>query len=369
MTASWVEAADAFAAMETAFERGWTDGLPVVPPTPELVAAFLDAAGCEGDEVLARIPTRENLVITAEKVAINAVMAGARPDYMPVIVAGVECLGDPRNNVHTHTATASGAAFITIVNGPVRSRIGLNCGRGAFGPGWRANATIGRTLRLVTRNVGRSVHGEFDQAVWSQPARFTFCVGEDEEESSWPTIAQDNGLSADVDAVTVYPFMTYRQAPDPADDDPERHLRAIACAARQPGPELGGPVDSGAPVLPGLTDREFHDVINGDFAPGRSHLVVMATRMQDLFGHRDKWAVREQLFHYMTEPHPHLRQLAIAGPELVWVASVGVEPRRAVAAGGTAGGGTPSGRYRVGAWVFTPHPPTNAVTRQVRGTP
>ena len=150
------------------YERGWTDGLPVVPPTPERVEEFLGAADLEPDVVLGAVPTRE-VVVTAEHAAINAVMAGCRADYMPVVAAAVRAHLHEKGNCHSTTGTLSGAAQAVIVNGPARTRLDINCTAGCFGPGWRANATIGRALRLVIRNVCRSIPNFLDRASFSTP--------------------------------------------------------------------------------------------------------------------------------------------------------------------------------------------------------
>jgi hypothetical protein len=231
LTSKRIEAGDAFEAMEAFFERGWTDGLPVVPPTPARVAALLDATGLAPDAVIGTVPTRENMVITAEKLAINAVMAGTLPEYMPLIATAMRAMTDEKHNFHSHTATLSGAVQVSIVNGPQRRRLKINSQDGVFGPGWRANATIGRALRLTIRNVARSVHGEFDRSAFSHPGRYSMCFGENEEDSPWPTLAEDAGLPRGTDAVTVYASMW--QAPIACDSrDPQELLRRIGHGAR-----------------------------------------------------------------------------------------------------------------------------------------
>lgn len=189
-------------------ERGWTDGLPVVPPTPEKVEAFLAAAGLEGSEVLGAVPTRE-VTVTAEHAAINAVLAGCRPDYMPVVVAAVRAHLHEKGNCHSTTGTLSGAAQAVIVNGPIRKQIDIACESGCFGPGFRANATIGRALRLVIRNVCRAIPGVLDRASFSTPLRYSFCFGEDEENSGWEPLHVERGFSPDQSAVTVHSLMKF----------------------------------------------------------------------------------------------------------------------------------------------------------------
>ncbi|MSX96402.1 MAG: hypothetical protein F2739_07655, partial [Actinobacteria bacterium] len=171
-------------ALEGQFELGVTDGLPVVPPTPERVAAMLAAGGIAGETILGEVPTRD-VVVTAEKVAINAVMAGCLPEYFPVVLAAVRAFLQPLANAHSTTATLAGAAHAVIVNGPIRHDIGVHGGQACFGPGFRPNATIGRALRLVIRNVCRTVPGVLDRASFSWPLRYSFCFAEDEEATAW----------------------------------------------------------------------------------------------------------------------------------------------------------------------------------------
>ena len=188
--------------LEDYFERGWTDGMPIVPPTPEKVERFLAAAGLAPDEVLGEVPTRE-VVVTAEHTAINAVMAGCKPEYMPVVVAAVRAHLAEKGNCHSTTGTLSGAAQAVIVNGPVRRELGIECGSACFGPGFRANATIGRALRLVVRNVCRAIPGVLDRASFSTTMRYSFCFGENEEASNWEPLHVERGFSPLDSAVTV----------------------------------------------------------------------------------------------------------------------------------------------------------------------
>lgn len=193
--------------LEDYFERGWTDGLPIVAPTPERVEAFLAAAGLEPSDVLGEVPTRE-VVVTAEHAATNAVMAGCRPEYMPTVVAALRAHLHEMGNCHSTTGTLSGAAQAVIINGPVRKLLGVECGAGCFGPGFRANATIGRALRLVIRNVCRAIPGVLDRASFSTPARYQFCFGEDEEGSAWQPMHVERGFEATDSTVTVASVMS-----------------------------------------------------------------------------------------------------------------------------------------------------------------
>lgn len=205
---------DEGALLEDYFARGWTDGLPVVAPTPERVETFLAAAGLEGDEVLGAVPTRE-VVVTAENVAINAVMAGCLPEYMPVVVAAVRAHLHEKGNCHSTTGTLSGAAQAVIVNGPVAERLGVQSGPACLGPGFRANATIGRALRLVIRNVCRAVPGFLDRASFSSPLRYSFCFAEDEAGvPEWTPLHVQRGFRPEESAVTVASVMRFEGSTD-----------------------------------------------------------------------------------------------------------------------------------------------------------
>ena len=311
LTADRVESADPFEAMETYFERGWTDGLPVVPPTPARVADMLDAAGIAPHEVLARVETRENVEVTAEKLAINAVMAGAKPEYMPVIVAAMRALGDPKHNLHAHTATLMGAQQVAIVNGPVRQRLSINSTDGAFGPGFRANATIGRALRLTIRNVLRSAPGEFDRAAFSHPGRFSWCFGEDEEESPWPTVSEDQGFARGQDTVTMY--ATGWQSVVTGDGrDAKRLVENIGWGSRQ------------ANHYSWRLMNDLEQTNNSSFREGRKFLFVTGREHVSILrgAGMTKRDAQEEIYRCLPAEHPTLPKVAVAKPENVLIACV-----------------------------------------------
>jgi len=225
---------DTLELIEDYHRRGWTDGLPIVPPTPDAVERFLDAAGLDAAEVLGSVPTRE-VVVTAEHAAINAVMAGCRPEYMPVVVAAVRAHLHEKANCHSTTGTLSGASQLIVINGPIRNDLDVGCTAGCFGPGWRANATIGRALRLVIRNVCRAIPGFLDRATFSTPARYSFCFGEDEEGSPWVPLHVERGLPAGSSAVTVHSVMVMLPSPDMVSRTPEGVLDSLARTMRRQG--------------------------------------------------------------------------------------------------------------------------------------
>jgi hypothetical protein len=193
---------DALEAIELSFEKEWSDGLPVVPPTEERIWAMLEAAGLAPDQEITFITNRQ-AAVTAEKVAINAVMAGCKPEYMPVVVAAVEGIGDPKWGYHGPATSTAGAAPLIIVNGPVARKLQINSGDNLFGPGWRANATIGRAVRLVMRNVIGTLPGKLDRATLGHPGKYTYVIAEDEEDSPWPPLHVERGFRPEQSAVTV----------------------------------------------------------------------------------------------------------------------------------------------------------------------
>ncbi|MGZ6228096.1 MAG: TlpA family protein disulfide reductase [Candidatus Binataceae bacterium] len=188
---------------EFMFERGLTDGLPVVPPTPERVMRMLTGTRRDPQEVIATVPP--NLApLTIEKVAANAVMAGCRPEYLPVVIAVLEGVCTDEFNIHGVMATTAGATPIVVVNGPIRHRLGMNMKVGALGSGNRANATIGRAVKLALRNVGGARPGEIERTALGGPGKYTACYPEWEERSPWEPLHVERGFRAEDSVVTVF---------------------------------------------------------------------------------------------------------------------------------------------------------------------
>ncbi|MBI3624841.1 MAG: hypothetical protein HY215_01630 [Candidatus Rokubacteria bacterium] len=209
--------------IESWFDRGVTDGLPVVPPTQERVERMLRGSRREREELVGEIPPNYGRG-TVEKIAVNAVMAGCRPDYLPVLLAAVEAACDPAFNLHGLQATTHFAAPLIVVNGPIRSRIGLNAGFGVFGPRARANATIGRALRLILINLGGARAGEISMSTFGHPGRYTYCIAEHEEASPWEPLHVERGLLPDDSAVTLFAG----EAPHGISDHASRTAKSLA---------------------------------------------------------------------------------------------------------------------------------------------
>jgi hypothetical protein len=225
------ELADAFEVNEFYQQRGWTDGLPIVPPTEERVLACLEAAGLAPGDVVGveRVRPRP---ITAEKVAVNAVMAGCLPAYMPVVVAILRAMCQEPFNLHGSSASTGGSAPFIVVNGPVRRAIGMNATHNVLANGNRANATIGRAVRLVLINVLGCAPGQLDRSTLGHPGKFTFCIAEDEEDSPWTPLAQERGVPAGASAVTVLAGEAPRQVMNEWTRAPEEILDTFAAEMR-----------------------------------------------------------------------------------------------------------------------------------------
>ena len=198
-----VDVPDSYDAVQDFYwEQGWTDGLPVVPATDSLVRRMLSGYGEDPSLSLGVIQPR-NARVTLEKVAINAVMAGCIPKYFPVVVAAVKAVLQEEFNVAGVSSTTGGAAPVIIVNGPLAVQLGINGDSGCFGPGYRANASIGRALRLVIRNLGGLIPGEMDKATLATPGRYSFCFAENEERSPWEPRHVELGFDPAASIVTV----------------------------------------------------------------------------------------------------------------------------------------------------------------------
>ncbi|WP_395710565.1 hypothetical protein [Reyranella sp.] len=187
---------------ELYLRRGWSDGLPLVPPTVARVKRALAFTDRPPTDSLGEVEPLKGLA-TVEKVAANAVMAGCRPEYLPVVLAAVDCLLDPAFNMRGVQTTDENVTPLLIVNGPVARTLDVNGSFGALGPGWQANATIGRALRLVMHNLGGGWPGAVAFAGLGQPGRYTLCLAENEALSPWAPLHVEAGLAADASAVTV----------------------------------------------------------------------------------------------------------------------------------------------------------------------
>jgi hypothetical protein len=212
-------------------ESGWTDGLPIVPPTVQKVRSELRYLGLDPRDPLGDIPSQD-VTVLAEHVVVNAVMAGCRREHLPVVIAAVRAFLEPEANAHGTTGSLASPAHMVLVNGPARKTLDINCTAGCFGPGRRSNAVIGRALRLVIRNCCNAIPGFADRAAFSQPARYSFCFGEDEESGVWTPLHEERGFHRDDNVVTVASFTEMYALRDVASQSPEDLLKRLASVAR-----------------------------------------------------------------------------------------------------------------------------------------
>jgi len=212
---------------EAMFARGWSDGLPLVPPTEERVLCMLDGTARDPQEVLGLVPP-DLAPATVEKIGVNAVMAGCKPEYLSVVLAAVEAVLEEEFAMHGVLATTMFVGPVVVVNGPVRRRIGMNSKGNALGQGNRANAAIGRALQLVIRNIGGGRPQEVDRATLGNPGKYTYCFAEDEEGSSWEPLAVERGVQPGRSAVTVFAGFGLQGIVDQKSRDPESLSRSFA---------------------------------------------------------------------------------------------------------------------------------------------
>ncbi len=231
LTSEVFEVTDAVEANELYQRNGWTDGLPIVPPTEDAVTRFLATAKLTAADVIGVEPVRRR-TISAEKVAIAAVMAGCLPEYMPVVVAVIKAMCQPEYALHGSTASTGGSATFIVVNGPIRSELGMNATHNVLANASRANATIGRAVRLMLINVLGGIPGQLDRSTLGHPGKFTFCVAEDEEDSPWLPLSVERGVLAGVSAVTALQVESPHQIMNEWTHDPKEILDTYAAAMR-----------------------------------------------------------------------------------------------------------------------------------------
>src|SRR6266540_5577244 len=270
------EAIDPIAAIEFCYQQGWTDGLPVIPPTEERVTAFLAHVKRGRDEVLGMVPERRRRV-TVEQVVANAVMAGCLPEYAPVVVAAVQAMLQPPFNLVGPSASLGGSAILVIVNGPVVDALQINGRNNLFGPGNRANATLGRAIRLVLMNTCGAIPGLFDRTTLGHPGKYTYCIAENARDSPWLPLHAERGFAPEASAVTVFACEGPRQVRNSLSPTPEGVLTTISDAMSSLGTSM-------------TTSGSVADSASGT-RQGEMVIVVAAEHMQTIS--RQGWAKRE----------------------------------------------------------------------------
>lgn len=286
----WLAAADEHEAVELLHELGCTDGLPVIVPTPERVARMVLASGLDGDLMLAALGPALGAA-TVEKVAVAAVMAGCLPDHMPLVLAAIQAVADPTFDLTEMQATTHCTAPLLIVNGPLAPVLGVHSGFGALGPGFRANASIGRALRLAMINIGGGRAGSSDMSLLGHPGKFTYCLAESESASPWEPFHVSRGFAAEQTVVTVIgaeaPHSVIAIADRDADPGGDRILNALAAclaAVSTNNAALGGgmaavilnPDHAATLAQAGLSRADVQAALRQRAANPRSALVSLA---------------------------------------------------------------------------------------------
>jgi hypothetical protein len=230
---------DFFEAQESFLSQAWSDGLPCVPPTPELVARMVDAGGRPADALLGTLASRQ-ISMTVEQAAVCAVMAGCKPAYFPVVLATWDALFDPRVNLHSALTSSGGSALMGIVSGPYAGEIGMNGTTGAFAPGNRANATIGRAIRLGALTVFRAIPQELDMSAFGHGGKYSFHYAERQPPAGWPSLREQLGFDVDATTVTVMACDGPRQIAHRWNPTPEGFLRTLASTMKDPSQNATG---------------------------------------------------------------------------------------------------------------------------------
>lgn len=217
--------------LEACFERGWTDGLPVIPPSPLRILRMLKDFDLDYQEVIGKVPP-DNVPCSIEKVAINAVMAGCKPEYFPTVLASVRAALKDEFCMHGLLCTTYFSSPVMIVNGPVVRHIGMNNGVNALGQGNRANATVGRALQLLIRNVGGGKPGGIDRATMGNPGKYTYCFAEDESDPEWASLAMDRGYDRNDSVVSLFAGEGLQPILDQLSRTPESLSKSMAASLR-----------------------------------------------------------------------------------------------------------------------------------------
>ena len=216
-----------FDEFEFFLEKPWSDGLPVVTPTDARISRMLSATTRNPEEIIGPIPPAMEIA-TVASVATHAVMAGCKPEYLPVVLGATELMLQTEFNVNGVQGTMHGVAPMMIVNGPYAAEIGIHGGSGCLGPGFRANASIGRAIRLILMNIGAGLPGISSMTVFGMPSRFTYCLTENSEDNPWESLSVSKGYSADENVLTMAMVESPRFCWDDVSDEPERLIRGIA---------------------------------------------------------------------------------------------------------------------------------------------
>jgi hypothetical protein len=272
LTSKKIQIEDSIDTVNSLFiDRGWTDGLPVIPPTAERVLWMLSGSKIAAQEIIAVLPPKMGSA-TVEKIAINAVMAGCLPEYLPVIIAAVEAVAEEKFRLLGVQATTHPCGVLVVVNGPIGKKIGMNSGSNAFGPGNRANAAIGRALNLILLNIGGGVPGQIDKATQGNPCKYTYCVAENETANPWQPFHVEQGFRPEDSTVTVFAAEGPHNINDHDSTNGQGILKTIAATMATAGNNnfmffsgepvlMLGPEHAAALAADGFTKEQIKDYI------------------------------------------------------------------------------------------------------------
>ncbi len=302
---------------EYAIDRGWSDGFPLIMPTESVVDRFVET--CRGDNEPFPPMTPRQLIPTIRGIAANAVMAGCRAEYLPVIVAAVRAVLQPDYNLHGTLATTHSCAPMTIVSGPVRKTLDINCGSNCFGQGAQANATIGRALQLTLMNIGGATPGDMDRATQGSPAKYSFCFGENEEESPWEPYHVRRGFEATDSVVTVLACEPPHNINDHASTSGDAILTTIAGTISQTGVNVIRGLCPYVVALGPEHAQTMHrdgwsipDIQQKLYEESKIHYSRVAEEQLVYAGERGNKLVNDHL--YLTESPERIQVLVAGGP-------------------------------------------------------
>lgn len=311
------------------FEQGWTDGLPIVAPTPDRVAAMLAAGAVDADEEIGTVPQR-NVTVAAESLAINSVMAGCKAEYFPVVVAAMEAVLDPAFNAHAATTSTVGAALCLVVSGSIAAEIGMNAKQNALGSGNRANATIGRAVRLTAMNVLGAKPGGMDASSLGHPGKYSFCFAEDTPPPGWTPLRVDLGFAEADSTVTAMAAEGPRQIANAQNPDGWGVLRTFAAAMRAPSTfSVGkghqvllvfGPEHARALVKGGISKEEARRFLIDESRVTQNWLIEAGVVIEDGYQH-DMTPGPDGKLPVVREPED-LLMVAAGGPGTGWSAYI-----------------------------------------------
>lgn len=314
---SWVEVGDLDPEQwnDYAIEQGWSDGLPLVMPTRAAVERFAELV--RGDnKPIGPIPPRR-VIPTMESLAANAVMAGCRAEYFPVVVAALRAVLRPEYNLHGSLATTHPCAPMLLINGPLRLSLGINCGSNCFGQGWQANTTIGRALGLALLNLGGARPGVMDRSTQGSPAKLTYCFGENEEESPWEPYHARHGFDANDSVVTAMSGEAPHNINDHGSNTGDGLLTTFASTISQPGANT---IYGGSPYFV-IIGPEHAQTLHRDgftiaqiqaelFERSKVHVSRVSAENQASYAGFDRHPVGD---HYYLTPSPDDIHIVVAG--------------------------------------------------------